>query len=36
MGSRPTWLVRILCALFFIGLVPWCLGLFQSARPQLQ
>jgi hypothetical protein len=21
-GSRPTWLVQILCALFFIGLLP--------------
>src|SRR4029077_20037763 len=32
-GSRPTWLVRILCALFFIGLLPWSLELFQSAPP---
>jgi len=35
-GSRPTWLVRILCALFFIGLLPWSLELFQSGPPQLQ
>src|ERR1700730_7561897 len=24
-GQPPTWLVRILCALFFIGLLPWSL-----------
>src|ERR1700751_1371613 len=31
-GSRPTWLVRIFCALFFIGLPPRSLELFQSDR----
>ena len=35
-GARLTWLIRILCALFFIGLVPLSLELFQSAPPQLQ
>src|SRR6516162_9196999 len=35
-GSRPTWLVRILCTLFFIGLLPWSLELFQSVPAQLQ
>src|SRR3984893_4618096 len=35
-GSRPTWLVRIFSALFFIGFLPRRLELFHYLLPQLQ
>jgi hypothetical protein len=35
-GSRPTWLIRILCALFFIGFLTRRLELFHYLLPQLQ